>query len=62
MVKTFEENDAGFQYVLDKKGKDYYEDYKKRLSAKINDTLNAEGCMSLMNEYTHFWSNGQNSA
>ena len=58
MVKTFEENDAGFQYVLDKKGKDYYEDYKKRLSAKINDTLNAEGCMSLMNEYTHFFRRG----
>ena len=35
MVNTFEENDAGFQYVLDKKGKDYYEDFKKRLTDRF---------------------------
>ncbi len=58
MVKTFEENDAGFQYVLDKKGKDYYEDYKKRLTAKLNDTLTPKTCMKLMGEYTSFFRGG----
>lgn len=58
MVKTFEENDAGFQYVLDKKGKDYYEDYKNRLTAKLNDTLNSKECLSLMNDYTKFFRGG----
>jgi hypothetical protein len=58
MVKTFEENDAGFQYVLAKKGEDYYEDYKNRLTVKLSDTLTAKECLSLMNDYTKFFRGG----
>lgn len=58
MVKTFEENDAGFQYVIDKKGKDYYEDFKRRLTAKVSDTLNPKDCILLMKEYSRFFRGG----
>lgn len=58
MVKTFEENDAGFQYVIDKKGKDYYEDFKKRLTAKVSDTVSSKACMSFMWKYASFFRGG----
>jgi hypothetical protein len=58
MVKTFEENDAGFQYVIDKKGKDYYEDFKKRLTAKVSDTLGADDCVQKMREFNQFFRGG----
>ena len=58
MVKTFEENDAGFQYVLDKKGKDYYEEFKKILTAKVSDTLGADDCIQKMKEYNQFFRGG----
>ena len=37
MKKTFEENDAGFQYVLDIKGKQTYETHNKLFFSKGKD-------------------------
>ena len=56
--KTFEENDAGFQYIIDKKGLDAYNalNQKKNEKAKSAETL--VDCQNLIKEWSRFFRTG----
>lgn len=55
MKKTFEENDAGFQYVIDKKGKDPYELHNKEFETKVQQTKNLEECLDVLYDWMLFF-------
>jgi len=55
LIKTFEKNDAGFQFVIDKKGKNAYLAHNKvfiEKATKINDKTE---CLKLLNDWTEFF-------
>lgn len=56
--KTFEENDAGFAFVLDKKGKDQYELHNKTLFEKAKDIKQLEECSNLIYDWMTFFRKG----
>lgn len=56
--KTFEENDAGFQYVLKTKGEQAYEDHCKRILAKIQNANTLNECMPILHEWLTFSRSG----
>lgn len=56
--KTFEENDAGFGYVIDSKGKQSYEDHNKRILAKVEKAQNMEECAPILYEWLTFFRSG----
>lgn len=55
LIATFEKNDAGFQYVIDKKGKDAYLTHNKSFIDKANITSNFNQCHKLLNDWTFFF-------
>lgn len=56
--KTFEENDAGFQYILDTKGEQAYAYHNKIFVEKINQASDLSECTELMNEWLLFFREG----
>lgn len=58
MKKTFEENDAGFQYILSKKGKDLYELHNKSYLEKIKNLPSNKACAQLLNQWVRFFRQG----
>lgn len=56
--KTFEENDAGFAFVLAKKGKDQYELHNKTFFEKAKETTELEICTGLIYEWMMFFRKG----
>ena len=58
MKKTFEENDAGFQYIIDIKGKQAYAAHNEVYIDKIKETSNLSECASIMNEWFKFFRKG----
>ncbi len=58
MVETFEENDAGFSFIIDKKGADYYKAHTARYREKIAQVETEKEFLSLMNEWLHFFRKG----
>ncbi|WP_120336123.1 S41 family peptidase [Sphingobacterium siyangense] len=56
--KTFEENDAGFQYTISKKGKDAYELHNKMYLEKVKHLSNNQECATLLNQWIRFFRNG----
>jgi hypothetical protein len=56
--KTFEENDAGFAYYIDKKGNDAYELHNKEYLAKIKKLPNNKECAETINQWLRFFRNG----
>ena len=56
--KTFEENDAGFQYALDVKGKQAYETYNKNILQKVKSISESEECTKLLFEWLTFFRAG----
>ncbi|MFT4204312.1 MAG: S41 family peptidase [Chitinophagaceae bacterium] len=56
--KTFEENDAGFQYALKVKGEQAYADHNKRISDKVQDAKTLTDCASILNEWSKFFRSG----
>ena len=58
MKKTFEENDAGFQYVLDIKGKQAYETHNKFFLQKVRAIKQSEECTKLLYEWLTFFRAG----
>lgn len=56
--KTFEENDAGFQYVIDKKGKAAYDVHNHLMLEKIKAVNTSAECVKLMNEWLRFFRSG----
>lgn len=58
MVKTFEENDAGFSYIVNKKGADYYKTNTARYREDISQAKTENEFLTLMNEWLHFFRKG----
>ncbi len=56
--KTFEENDAGFQYIISKKGKDAFELHNKMYLEKVKHLPNNQECATLLNQWIRFFRNG----
>ena len=56
--KTFEENDAGFQYILNKKGEQAYDIHNKLIAGKIKSAKNNAECAKILNEWLAFFRSG----
>jgi Peptidase family S41 len=55
LQKTFEENDAGFSYVLDRKGKQAYEKHNEIYSKKAKNIANTSECTQMLYEWITFF-------
>ncbi|MEN2284476.1 S41 family peptidase [Algoriphagus sp. SE2] len=58
MKKTFEENDAGFQYIIDIKGEQAYAAHNEVYADKISEVSDLSECASIMNEWFKFFRKG----
>ena len=56
--KTFEENDAGFQYILDKKGQQAYNIHNTLFADKIKSAKSLTECTTLLYEWLTFFRSG----
>ena len=56
--KTFEENDAGFEYALKQKGKQAYEDHNKRMAEKVKSLKTFTECGPALYEWMTFFRSG----
>jgi len=56
--QTFEENDAGFQYVIDKKGISEYEKHNTDILEKIKTAKDNTECAGIISEYLSFFRKG----
>jgi hypothetical protein len=56
--KTFEENDAGFRLILEKKGKDAYNTHNQLITEKIKAAKDSYECMQVINDWLHFFRKG----
>jgi len=55
LIETFEKNDAGFQYVIDKNGKDAYLSHNKIFIEKATEIKIKKECLELLNDWTDFF-------
>lgn len=55
---TFEKNDAGFQYVIDSKGKDEYENFNVKIHQKLDTISNLQKCNEILSQWKSFFRNG----
>ena len=53
--RTFEENDAGFQYIIDKKGQTAYNIHNQLMLEKIKSVKTLTECTVLLNEWLRFF-------
>lgn len=58
LIKTFEENDAGFQYILDMRGRAVYESHNQRILERARSATSLLECLHIMNEWTRFFRQG----
>jgi hypothetical protein len=58
MKKTFEENDAGFQYVIDQKGTQAYDDHNQLFEQKVISAKKNYECAEILNEWLQFFRKG----
>lgn len=56
--KTFEENDAGFQYIVDKKGKQAYALHNQGFIEKIKNIKTPKKCEQTITEWLSFFRKG----
>lgn len=56
--KTFEENDAGFQYALKTKGEQAYADHNKRILDKVQNAKTLAECTPVLYEWLQFFRSG----
>lgn len=56
--KTFEENDAGFEYIVSKKGKDAYELHSKMYLEKAKQLPNDKECAIVIDKWVRFFRDG----
>jgi len=56
--KTFEENDAGFQYIIDKKGQAAYNIHNQLMLEKIKAAKTSMECTGLLYEWLRFFRSG----
>lgn len=55
MVSTFEKNDAGFQYVIDKKGINDYNKHTLLFREKSKDAITLVDCQTIMFDWLHYF-------
>ena len=53
--QTFEENDAGFQMVLDRKGQAAYDSHNQRIAQKIESAKDLNECLEVLREWLRFF-------
>lgn len=53
--KTFEENDAGFEYSLKIKGKQTYEEHNEIILGKVKSVDNLNECRAVLFEWLQFF-------
>jgi C-terminal processing protease CtpA/Prc len=53
--KTFEENDAGFSYILEKKGEQGYAVHNELILNKVKDVTNPLECQDIISEWLSFF-------
>ena len=58
LIKTFEKNDAGFQYIIDQKGKNAYSLHNHMIKEKLSDITTLKECQQLLTEWTSFFRKG----
>jgi hypothetical protein len=58
MIDVFEKNDAGFQYVIDKKGVVDYKKHTEVLKEKAKSALTVNDCHEVMNEWLKYFRPG----
>ncbi len=58
MVSIFENNDAGFQYVIDKKGIDDYKKHTALFKEKAKNATTVKDCQKLMLDWLHYFRPG----
>lgn len=58
LKKTFEENDAGFDYILSVKGQAAYDYHTQKIQAKINVAKTREECLPVLQEWLLFFRKG----
>lgn len=56
--KTFEDNDAGFQYAIDRKGKFAYEAHKQDFAQKVKKIKDPILCQKTLVEFLNFFRSG----
>lgn len=56
--KTFEENDAGFRYIINKKGKDAYQIHNQIYLDKVKRLPNNNKCAETIDNWIRFFRNG----
>ncbi len=56
--KTFEENDAGFQYIIDTKGEQAYKLHNQMFIDKIENIKDTSECQQIINEWLWFFRKG----
>jgi len=56
--KTFEENDAGFEYALNNNGKQAYEDHNNKILVKIKAAKTLNECTPILYEWLKFFRSG----
>ena len=56
--KTFEENDAGFEYALKQKGEQAYNDHNKRIADKTKSAHNISDCSNILYDWLRFFRSG----
>lgn len=58
LKKTFEENDAGFKYILSVKGQAAYDYHTLRIQEKISAAKSREECLPVLQEWLAFFRKG----
>ncbi|RBL90056.1 S41 family peptidase [Chitinophaga flava] len=58
MKKTFEDNDAGFAYILSKKGKEAYETHNSAYLEKVKRITNDKECAIALDQWMRFFRQG----
>ncbi len=58
LKKTFEQNDAGFRYIIDKKGRAAYDIHNQLILEKIKTAKTLTECTSLFDEWLTFFRSG----
>ena len=56
--KTIEENDAGFEFVVNKKGKEVYEQHSQIIAEKVTILKNPVDCANSIREWLGFFRSG----
>lgn len=58
MVKTFSANDAGYQYVVDKKGAEEFKKHTSFYREKAVNAASVNDCLTAMNNWLYFFRKG----